>query len=85
VLKGLLLSDQGYFLIRCKKDQLQFLAVVCRQSADSGHEVRDLEHEDRFYYDKDLKNCMKFSFFGASESFNNFVKFSDCKRFCFGV
>ncbi|KAI6189953.1 hypothetical protein M3Y97_00064000 [Aphelenchoides bicaudatus] len=51
--------------------------VVCEQSADSGSELKDFEHDGRFYYDKELKNCLKFSFFGASESFNNFLKYSD--------
>lgn len=55
---------------------------VCKQPADSGHEINNLEHDGRFYYDHELGNCMKFSFFGASTSFNNFVKYIDCKRFC---
>ncbi|KAI6199754.1 hypothetical protein M3Y96_00660300 [Aphelenchoides besseyi] len=55
---------------------------VCTSPVDSGHEVADFEHSGKFAYSAELKNCIKFSWFGHGGNFNRFDKYLSCTRFC---
>uniref|UniRef100_A0A914HL92 BPTI/Kunitz inhibitor domain-containing protein n=1 Tax=Globodera rostochiensis TaxID=31243 RepID=A0A914HL92_GLORO len=58
--------------------------TVCRMDTDSGHEsaAEVYKHFRRYAYNTGLGSCTIFSYFGAGGNFNNFRKFSECKKFC---
>uniref|UniRef100_A0AAF5I141 BPTI/Kunitz inhibitor domain-containing protein n=1 Tax=Strongyloides stercoralis TaxID=6248 RepID=A0AAF5I141_STRER len=37
----------------------------------------------RWYWDKNTRNCLPFSYYGQPDDLNNFVSLSDCEEFCF--
>ncbi|KAL7073868.1 hypothetical protein ACQ4LE_007015 [Meloidogyne hapla] len=59
---------------------------ICKSPEDSGHETeqKQFSHNGRFAFNSQLNECIKFSYFGEGGNFNNFLKYSDCKKFCGG-
>ncbi|KAI6224236.1 hypothetical protein M3Y99_01420200 [Aphelenchoides fujianensis] len=55
---------------------------VCSLPIESGHELRDFEHVGRFGFDRQLRTCIKFSYFGSGGNLNRFATFAACRRFC---
>ncbi|PAV83917.1 hypothetical protein WR25_05282 [Diploscapter pachys] len=72
--------DQGY---TCKNNFCcPTKEYICSLPTLNGHESAVYKHYGRYTYSKDLKNCIRFSYFGNGGNFNNFRTFSDCKKFC---
>ncbi|KAJ1360101.1 hypothetical protein KIN20_018995 [Parelaphostrongylus tenuis] len=55
---------------------------ICSLPVTSGSEVTIYKHYRRYTYQPDLKNCIRFSYFGSGGNFNNFPTYKDCRHIC---
>ncbi|VDK48810.1 unnamed protein product [Cylicostephanus goldi] len=55
---------------------------LCNLQYDAGKFGNKGSHSPRYFYSKNYKNCMLFTFFGQDGNANNFESYNKCKEFC---
>ncbi|PAV71275.1 hypothetical protein WR25_03067 [Diploscapter pachys] len=55
---------------------------VCSLRDDNGHFQDGVEDRPRFGWDHNVKNCVRFSYYGRDGNYNNFPNFPSCVAYC---
>ncbi|KAI6176002.1 hypothetical protein M3Y97_00751500 [Aphelenchoides bicaudatus] len=56
--------------------------AVCEVEYDTGRYAFQGSHTPRYFYSKQVNNCLLFTYYGALGNGNNFEKYQDCMNFC---
>ncbi|PIC37384.1 hypothetical protein B9Z55_016028 [Caenorhabditis nigoni] len=55
---------------------------TCGLQYDAGKFGSSGKHTPRYFFSKNYKNCMLFTFYGRDGNANNFATYNECKNFC---
>ncbi|KAF7637654.1 hypothetical protein Mgra_00002911 [Meloidogyne graminicola] len=56
--------------------------IVCNVEYDTGRYAFQGSHTPRFFYKKEVNNCLLFTYYGALGNANNFETYNDCIKYC---
>ena len=56
--------------------------IVCNIEYDTGRYATQGSHTPRFFYKKEVDNCLLFTYYGALGNANNFETYNDCINYC---
>jgi hypothetical protein len=56
--------------------------LVCSLEYDTGKYAFMGSHTPRYFYSKNVKNCLLFTYYGALGNANNFETYKECIKFC---
>ncbi|CAD5220672.1 unnamed protein product [Bursaphelenchus okinawaensis] len=56
--------------------------AVCEINYDTGKYAFAGSHTPRYFYDKEVNNCLLFTYYGVLGNGNNFETYNECMKFC---
>ncbi|KAL3111601.1 hypothetical protein niasHT_019948 [Heterodera trifolii] len=56
--------------------------IVCGIEYDTGRYAFQGSHTPRYFYKKDIDNCLLFTYYGALGNGNNFETYNECIKYC---
>uniref|UniRef100_A0A914I531 BPTI/Kunitz inhibitor domain-containing protein n=1 Tax=Globodera rostochiensis TaxID=31243 RepID=A0A914I531_GLORO len=56
--------------------------IVCNIEYDTGRYAFQGSHTPRYFYKKEVDNCLLFTYYGALGNGNNFENYNDCIKYC---